>query len=149
MKKYFFCSLIAALVLGLVMAGNVMAGYTFDFSFGVKIRSGDGQFSNPFGGVALDSSGNIFVADTYNHRIQKFDSAGNYLSQFGSQGSGEGASCSPIGEASESAGNINVMDKDNHRIQKFDSAGNYLSQFGSPGTGDGQFDDPSGVTLDS
>ena len=35
-------------------------------------------FNSPFG-VAVDSSGNVYVADTYNHRIQKFDSSGTLL----------------------------------------------------------------------
>ncbi len=39
--------------------------------------SGDGQFSYPYG-IAIDSAGNIYVADTNNNRIQKFNSAGRF-----------------------------------------------------------------------
>jgi prepilin-type N-terminal cleavage/methylation domain-containing protein len=42
--------------------------------------SGNGQFNGPFG-IAIDSSGNIWVADYYNSRVQKFNSSGSYLSQ--------------------------------------------------------------------
>jgi hypothetical protein len=42
--------------------------------------SGDGQFSNPYG-IAVDSSGNVYVADTNNNRIEKFSSAGTVLAK--------------------------------------------------------------------
>src|SRR5262249_7691545 len=51
--------------------------------------SGDGQFSFPEG-VATDGSGNVYVADTGNDRIQKFDASGTFLSTWGSFGSGDG-----------------------------------------------------------
>lgn len=44
-------------------------------------------FRNPQG-VAVDSSGNLYVADTYNHRIQKFNSAGTFITAWGGYGSG-------------------------------------------------------------
>ncbi|MCV0399246.1 MAG: tandem-95 repeat protein [Nitrosarchaeum sp.] len=92
---------------------------------------------------------NIYVADTSNNRIQKFDSAGNYLLQFGSLGSGDGQFKSPSGIAIDSSNNIYVADTSNNRIQKFDSAGNYLLQFGSRGSNNGQFRSPSGIAIDS
>ena len=49
----------------------------------------EGQFSDPQG-LFVDSEGNVFVADTKNNRIQKFDSKGNYVHQFGEQGDGPG-----------------------------------------------------------
>ena len=66
---------------------------SFVSSFGSG-GSKNGQFTNPQG-IALDQSGNIYVADQQNNRIQKFDSSGNFLSQIGSLGSGDGqAQCS-------------------------------------------------------
>jgi DNA-binding beta-propeller fold protein YncE len=50
-------------------------------------------------GLAFDASGNIYVSDVGNNRIQKFDSHGNYLSQFGSYGSGNGQFFAPYGVA--------------------------------------------------
>jgi hypothetical protein len=47
--------------------------------------SGDGEFDNPYG-VAVAASGNFYVADSDNHRIQKFDSSGTFLTQWGSSG---------------------------------------------------------------
>jgi tripartite motif-containing protein 71 len=79
--------------------------------------SGDGQFIGPQW-VAIDSSGNIYVADTYNHRIQKFNSDGAFLTKWGSEGSGDGQFNFPT-VAVDSSGNVYVADFGNHRIQKF------------------------------
>jgi len=100
------------------------ATYSFVSSFGYT-GSGDGEFLYP-GGIIMDSSNNIYVADAPNYRVQKFDSSGNYLSQFGSYGTGDGQFAYPWGLAFDSSGNIYVVDSDNHRIEKFDSDGNYL-----------------------
>ena len=51
--------------------------------------SGDGQFSNPLG-VTTDPAGNVYVADAGNDRIQKFTSAGTFLTKWGTDGSGDG-----------------------------------------------------------
>lgn len=100
--------------------------------------SADGQFSFPRG-VAVDASGNIYVAEHGNSRIQKFDSNGNFLLKWGSAGSGNGQFNVIQDIEVDSNGNIFVMDRDNRRIQKFTSSGTYLTQWGSDGTGDGQF----------
>jgi sugar lactone lactonase YvrE len=110
--------------------------------------SDDGNFSNPTG-IALDNSGNIYVTDSSNNRIQKFNSNGNFLSKFGASGSGDGNFSFPYGITVDSNGNIYVVDTDNNRIQKFDSNGNFLSKFGAGGGGDGNFSFASGIALDS
>ncbi len=95
----------------------------FLFSFG-SFGSGDGEFRFPFD-VATDSSDRIIVADTgisglsSNHRIQVFDSAGNFQSKFGGFGSGNGEFNFPFGVATDSSDNIYVADTGNHRIQIF------------------------------
>lgn len=105
---------------------------------GFEGNSGPGQFDGPFG-VALDAGGNLYVADRYNHRIQKFDANGSYLTQWGVYGSGAGELNSPTGVTIGPDGNVYVTDAENYRIQKFSSTGTYLSQFGSNGTGNGEF----------
>jgi len=53
---------------------SVVAGETYQFvSKWGSYGSGDGQFNTPFG-LVIDSSGNIYVVDTWNNRIQKFNS---------------------------------------------------------------------------
>jgi len=97
--------------------------------FGVK-GSGDGQFLEPKG-VAVDAAGNIYVADTLNHRIQKFDPQGKFLLKWGSKGEGDGQFNEPWGIAVDRAGNVYVADTWNHRIQKFDSDGRFLAKWGT------------------
>ena len=58
--------------------------------------AGDGQLTAPKG-VALASDGSIFVTDSGNHRIEKFDANGKFLFAFGSQGSGDGMFQEPWG----------------------------------------------------
>ena len=76
-----------------------------------------GQFKYPYS-VAVDGSGNVYVADTENHRIQKFGPDGTFLTQWGSLGSGDGEFNRPYGVAVE-GGFVYVADTNNHRIQKF------------------------------
>ncbi|MEA2302195.1 MAG: tripartite motif-containing protein 71 [Solirubrobacteraceae bacterium] len=111
--------------------------------------SGDGQFSLPFG-VAVDpSSGEVYVADELNNRVERFSGVGGYLSQFGTSGSGDGQLSSPEGVAVDpSSHDVYVADVDNNRVERFSSAGVYLSQFGTSGSGDGQFSFPIGVAVD-
>jgi YVTN family beta-propeller protein len=106
-------------------------------------------------GVAVDSSGNLYVADQSNHRIQKFNSAGVYNSTLGVTGvTGTDNSHfnSPTGVAVDSSGNLYIADQNNHRIQKFNSAGIYQStigESGNSGSDNSHFQNPTGVAVDS
>jgi DNA-binding beta-propeller fold protein YncE len=114
--------------------------YSFVTQWGSN-GTGDGQILQPRG-IAIDSSGNVYVADMSNARIQKFDSNGNFITKWGSNGTGYGI-------AIDSLGNVYVVEWDNHRVQKFDSNGKFITKWGSYGTGDGQFNDPHGIAVDS
>src|SRR5205085_6917814 len=102
---------------------------------------GNGKFQNGAAGVAVDSAGNIYVADpdALHSRIQKFNSAGVFVSALGGPGNGNGQFSGPVGIAIDSSDNLYVADTGNNRVQKFDSAGSYLTQWGSSGSCDGQF----------
>lgn len=116
---------------------------------------GAGQFLNPKG-IALDSRGNIYVVDSGNHRIVKLDPKGNFVTQWGSNGSGPGQfKDDPWGIAVDGQGNIYVADTWNHRIQKFDGSGTFVTQWGSfVDTGGmatdrgGQFWGPRAIAID-
>jgi DNA-binding beta-propeller fold protein YncE len=69
--------------------------------------------------MGIDSSDNIYVADTNNNRIQKFDPDGKFLLKFGSGGYRAGEFSGPSGIAVDSSGNVYVTDTYNHRVQKF------------------------------
>jgi len=109
--------------------------------------NGNGQFDNPRE-VTTDSNGNILICDKYNHRIQIFDSNGNFISKFGTKGNGNGQVNYPIGIAINSKGNIIVSDFLNYKIQIFDSKSQFISKFGSRGNENGQFNNPVGLAID-
>jgi DNA-binding beta-propeller fold protein YncE len=118
--------------------------------------TGNGQFGaqSPYVaplGMALDNSGNVYVTDTRNERIEEFTSAGVYITQWGSGGSGNGQLGEPTGIAiNRSNGNVYVDDPDNYRIEEFTSAGVYITQWGSQGSLNGLFSGFSyGIAVDS
>jgi len=123
--------------------------------------TGNGQLDGPYG-VAVDSlSGSVYVADTYNNRVEKFTGTGAYLTQWGcttvnpappactDYNSGPGQFYRPTGIAVDSSGNVYVVDEGNNRVEKFKSDGTYVTQYGSGGSGPGQFNRPMGIAFDS
>ena len=66
-----------------------------------------------------------------NNRVQKFDSDGNFITKWGSNGTDNGNFRSPTGIAVDSSDNVYVADNFNNRIQKFDSDGNFITKWGS------------------
>jgi len=119
---------------------------TFILKWGTQ-GAGDGQFNNPVG-VAADSSGNVYVTDSSNSRVEKFDGSGNLILKWGTQGSGNGQFNGPGGIAVDSSGNVYVTDYGNSRVQKFDSSGNFILKWGTQGSGNGQFLYPSWIAVD-
>jgi DNA-binding beta-propeller fold protein YncE len=69
----------------------------------------------------LDAAGNVYVADSANNRIQVFTAAGDFLTQWGTPGSGPGEFHKPIGVGVGPDGRIYVADTWNSRIQVFES----------------------------
>ena len=80
-------------------------------------------------GVTVDSGGNIYVIDSGNYRIQKYDSNGKYLATFGRKGQGPGEFLSPQSIGVDSTGNIYVYDKGNNRISVLSKEGRALRTF--------------------
>src|SRR5262245_28768538 len=99
--------------------------------------------------LAADSYGDVYVADTFNSRIQKFDANGNFLMKWGSSGSGDGQFQFPSAIAVDATGNVYIGDTHNQRIQKFDLNGTFLTKWGSFGTGDGEFQGAATVAVDA
>lgn len=106
-----------------------------------------GTFNEPWG-IALDDAGNVFVADTWNHRIQKFDSEGKFIDEWGSSGlANEGLDrlWGPRGIAVAPDGRVYVTDAGNKRVVVFSSGGEALFEFDT--TGDARLDEPVGIAV--
>lgn len=122
-------------------------GYSYSSSFGSS-GTGNGQFAHP-AGIAIDSKGNLWVADENNKRVEKFNAAGEYQSSFGSSGSGNGQFGRPTDVAIDAKGNLWVTDASNNRIQEFNEKGEYIAKFGTLGSGNLQFNGPESIAIDS
>src|SRR5690242_5721242 len=111
-----------------------------------KSGSGNGEFKSPEA-IAVDSEGNILVADTNNNRYQEFTPAGAFVRSVGSKGTGNGQFESPRGITVDSEGRVWVADSKNNRLQRFSAKGAYQTQFGAYGPNDGQFVEPRGIAI--
>jgi tripartite motif-containing protein 71 len=131
--------------------------------------TGEGQVRKPMS-ETFDASGNLWVVDSGNDRIQVFSPAGALLKQFGSEGTGAGQFSSPWGIGiSAYSGNVYVSDTANNRIDEFSSSGTFVRTFGfgvsngeekfetctsaclagKAGSGTGQFHSPQGVVVET
>ena len=89
----------------------------------------NGQFNGPRD-IATDATGDVYVADFLNNRVQKFDSSGNLLSVIGGGGGHGGELDLPTGVSTDAQGNLYVAEEGSNRISKFDSVGHFLLAFG-------------------
>ena len=96
------------------------------------------QFMGP-NAIVIDSEDNIYTTEFMGNRVQKFNSGGELITSWGSDGSDDGQFRNPTGIAMDSQGNIYVSESGNHRVQKFTSDGEWLATWGERGSDDGQF----------
>ena len=141
-----------------VTSGFASVGkYQFASDFG-SAGSGDGQLNNPQDVAVDNSSGDIYVADTGNHRVVKLDSSGHFVSawgwgvsdgnaaaqictsgcQAGIAGSGAGQFTTPTfievdNSAGPSAGDVYVADTADNVVQKFDPEGSLITSWETNG----------------
>src|SRR3990172_4151256 len=171
------CGLVGVVVLVVtVVSGGTAFAAAGDISTfagtGTGGFSGDGaaatsaQLEAP-GGVAVDGDGNIFIADTVNHRIRRVDAVTGLISTFaGTTGgfSGDGAAATgaqlsyPYGVGVDGAGNVFIADTSNRRVRRVDAGTGLISTVAGTGTfgfsGDGaaatgaKLNSPFGVAVD-
>ena len=124
--------------------GGECCSYPDNMYYMCEECTGGGEFKR-VDGIAVDSSGNVYAVDKYNHRIQKFDTNGNFLFNWGSYGAGNGQFSYPTDVAVDSNGFVYVTDTNNNRIQKFYSTGQFCNIIDVNGT----LDSPDGIAVDS
>ena len=116
----------------------------FKRQFGTFGTSGQGTFAYP-AGIAIDNQDRVYIVENALHnpteRVQVFDSSGNFLFQFGKEGSAPGEFLSPDQITVDNDGWIYVAEHYNHRISVFDNSGSFITFIGNGyGSADGQFD---------
>src|SRR6266536_2517669 len=96
--------------------------------------TGKGEFDSP-SGIAVDSNGNVLVADTGNGRIEKFSPTSTFISTIGTKGAGNGQLGAPNGIAVDRKGNVYIADAGNHRVQKLAPNGGLIAEWKGPEPG--------------
>src|SRR5262245_1204457 len=125
--------------------GNATADASFlspISSFGSQ-GSGAGQFQSPLGVAIQASSGNVYVVDSGNARVEKFFPDGSFISAFG-----QGQLSSPRAIATDTLGKVYVSDAGTNTVQKFDANGNFVSTIDGTGAPQGHFQSLGGVAVD-
>ena len=108
----------------------------------------DGQFSGQGLCLAVAASGEVFVSDLGNHRVQVFSRAGVFLRQIGrAEGSPPGRLNYPQQLAVSGRGELFVADLANRQVQVFSVDGRFLRQFGGSDSGDDRMNSLSGVAV--
>jgi len=140
------------------------ACYVTDVKLGVFKFDHDGHFVASFGpkgkregelnwprGIHFDPEGSLWVVDSHNDRVQRFDPEGRFILAFGGPGDdkeGRGKFNRPSDLAIDSEGCLYVTDTLHSCVQKFDTRGRFLAKVGSPGSGEGELWWPRGITID-
>lgn len=108
----------------------------------------NGTFSAPTN-IAVDKQGMIYVADTWNNRVQVLDANGKFVRAFGAQGDRPGEFIRPKGIAVDSEGHIYVADAEFNNFQIFSPDGHPLLAVGVLGVSPGEFALVAGLYIDS
>jgi DNA-binding beta-propeller fold protein YncE len=132
-------------------------------SLSVKVYDRSGKFLRSIGknrllratGLAIDKKRRrLYVVDTGQndekaHQVKVFDLDGNFLSEIGHRGDGDGEFNFPTFAAVDSQGRLYVADTANFRVQVFGPDGKFIRKFGRAGDTVGEFARPKAVALDS
>ena len=148
MKPWHLLSILALCValVATVPAASASYDHPFILKWGERGIDTPGEFSNPKY-VAVDSEGSVYVTDLGNKRVQKFNSEGEFLIEWGNSGSLSGEFNAPAGITVHNQ-SVYVVDRHLHRVQQFDLYGNFVNGWGAHGSGEGEFLLPNGIDVD-
>jgi RHS repeat-associated protein len=123
-------------------------GYYFTSQFGSEGTTG-GHFKQP-GGIAVNASADVLVADTGNNRVEMLNEYGKLLKQVGKFGTEAGSLKAPHGVTLDPAGDIWVADTGNNRLEEFKSTGGFKALAGGiPDAPESLLKEPQGVAIDN
>ena len=114
-----------------------------------KTGNGPLQFNTPTGITVHPTTGQIFIVDSENHRIQVLNKDLTYSHSFGQYGSSPEQFNYPWDVTFDNEGYLYVADSGNHCIKKFTSRGQYISTFSSKGSNPGQISCPTSIIIDN
>jgi DNA-binding beta-propeller fold protein YncE len=103
--------------------------YLFDFEIDGLYKESN-TFKNP-ADIFIDREYNVWITDTGNNRVVKFDEHGNYLTQIGTE-EGPGQLNAPEGIFISDRGDIWVADRGNGRIVQYTASGQFIKELGKP-----------------
>jgi len=128
-------------------AETLTAGISFVKEWGTQ-GSDPGQFNIPIG-IAINGADEIFVADHENHRIQKFDSEGKFLSEFPTLPNPGGLAIDQDGKLyiTHFPASSLAKKKDMDFISVYGSDGQFMTRWGKSGDGEGEFSYPGGLVV--
>ncbi|MBT3761089.1 MAG: 6-bladed beta-propeller, partial [Candidatus Nitrosopelagicus sp.] len=146
-RRIFLIGILSISLAGVSFVGTGFAEniHSFDSKFGTSGIFTPGSFLSPQH-LAFDSEDNLYVTDLGNARVQKFDSSGNFLFEWGSRGTESGKFGHPSGIAISDEF-VFVVDNRNNNVQKFDLSGNFITEWGEFGINNGSFKSPRGITI--
>lgn len=140
------------------VTGNSIAVYSSNGELLRTIGSGGkgiGQFTSARA-LAVDEKGDVYIADTWMHRIVVYAATGQFLRNIGYvnpngyiYGSENGQLCFPKGVAVAKDGTVYVGDSTNGRVQLFSGEGVFIAKWSNYGSGKGEFNRPHGLSVSS
>ncbi len=117
----------------------------------MNLEEKSGISLNDPSGITVNSSNYIYVAEQgemgINPRVRIFKPGGEFITQFGSWGTGDGEFLRPMGIAINSTGHVYIGDADKNGIQVFSPNGDFLFKFGVPIGSDGDITRPWSVAI--
>lgn len=147
-RKSLIVTVLSLLVLMIVPCLYSDNGYQYQTYWG-SMGIGDTQFNIPYGLAFNKSRTFIYVTDSLNHFVKKFDLSYNFAGKWGGFGASNGMFNNPAGIATDNFDFVYVVDKNSHRVQKFSSGGTFNTKWGGQGTADGMFQSPVGIAIDN
>jgi DNA-binding beta-propeller fold protein YncE len=142
---------LAIALLGVLLcaaSASATSGHRYSGQFSTP-GSAPGELNAPAGLAIRQSTGDLWVVDAGNARVEHFDASGVFLDGFDGAATPATAFSSPQGIAvDQSSGDIYVADAGNNAVDVFDDTGAYVSQLDASGTPATVFSGPQGVAVD-